>query len=122
MFGGAEVLVVYGLWMLLTGLLLRSAQGGGSLLGWIPGAVVFGELSYSFYMSFAFSETVQSKLWRSLHAVPDQQKLLYFVTTFLLTLGVSLLLWNGVEKPVLRAFARRRGRPTVGRPADAASP
>ena len=120
-FGGAEVLVVYGLWMLLAGLLLRSAQGGGSLLGWIPGGVMFGELSYSFYMSFAFSETVQSKIWRSLHAVPDHQKLLYGVTTFLLTLGLSLLLWNGVEKPVLRAFARRRDRLVVGRPADVAS-
>ena len=115
LFGGAEVLVVYGLWMLLTGLLLRHAQGGASLLGWIPGAVTFGELSYAFYMSFAFAETVQAKVWRSLHAVPHDQKLLYGLTTSLLTLGLSLVLWNGVEKPVLRAFARTRGPPLLVR-------
>ena len=121
LYSGAEVLVVYGLWMLLAGLLLRSAQGGGSLLGWIPGSVLFGELSYSFYMSFAFSETVQAKIWRSLHVSPHHEKLLYGVTTFLLTLGLSLLLWNCVEKPVLRAFARRRSRPLLVRVSDVPS-
>lgn len=121
LFGGAEVLVIYGLWMLLAGLLLRAAQGGGSLLSWIPGAAVFGELSYSFYMSFAFVETVQSKIWRGMHLVPDNQMLLYGATTFLMTLGLSLMLWNGVEKPALRAFARRR-RPAIAvRPSDVTS-
>lgn len=115
MFKGVVILVIYGLWMLLTGLLLRAFQGGGSLLGWIPGAAVFGELSYSFYMSFAFVETVQAKIWRSHHMVPDDQKLLYGVTTFLLTLTLSLMLWNGIEKPALRAFGRRRSLPLTVR-------
>ena len=105
---GAVMLVICGLWMLLTGLLLRSTQGGGPILGWIPGARTFGELSYSFYMSFAFVETVQAKLWRSQHLLAGDQKLLYGVTTFALTLALSLMLWNGIEKPALRAFARRR--------------
>ena len=120
-FDGAELLVIDGLWLLLAGLLLRAYQGGGSLLGWIPGAALFGELSYSFYMSFAFVETIQAKIWRSLHVLPYHQKLLYGLTTFLLTLGLSLLLWNGVEKPVLRAFARRPGRAILVRPTDAVS-
>jgi peptidoglycan/LPS O-acetylase OafA/YrhL len=120
-FDGAEVLVIYGLWMLLAGLLLRAYQGGGSLLGWIPGAKLFGELSYSFYMSFAFTETVQATLWRSRHVLADDQKLLYGVTTFLLTLALSLLLWNGIEKPALRAFARRRRAPLAIRTTDVTS-
>ena len=107
-FDGAEALVIYGLWMLLAGLLLRSHQNGSSLFGWIPGARIFGELSYSFYMSFAFVETVQSQIWRHRHVLPDDQKLLYGVTTFLLTFALSLILWNGIEKPALRAFARSR--------------
>lgn len=118
-FDGAVVLVIYGLWMLLTGLLLRATQGGASVLGWIPGAKTFGELSYSFYMSFAFVETVQAKLWRSLHLVAGDQKLLYGVTTFLLTLALSLMLWNGIEKPALRAFARRRSSLPAVRMSDA---
>ncbi len=106
---GAEVLVIYGLWMLLAGMLLRAFQGGAPVLGWIPGGKFFGEISYSFYMSFAFVETVQAKIWRSRHVLPDNDKLLYGVTTFLLTLGLALLLWNFIEKPALRAFGRRRG-------------
>jgi peptidoglycan/LPS O-acetylase OafA/YrhL len=118
LFGGAEVLVIYGLWMLLAGLLLRAYQGGRSLLGWIPGATIFGELSYSFYMSFAFVETLQSKIWRTLHVMPDDQKLLYGLTTFLMTFGLSLILWNCVEKPAMGAFARRRRAAITVRPTD----
>ena len=107
-FDGAEVLVIYGLWMLLAGLLLHAYQDGAPVFGWIPGAEKFGILSYSFYMSFAFVETVQAKIWRSAHLLPDNEKLLYGVTTFLLTLGLSLLLLNFVERPALRAFGRSR--------------
>ncbi len=120
-FNGAVVLVIYGMWMLLTGLLIRSVQDGSPVLGWIPGAKTFGELSYSFYMSFAFVETVQAKVWRSQHLLAGDQKLLYGVTTFLLTLGLSLMLWNGIEKPALRALARRRSSLRAIRTSDATS-
>jgi len=107
----AAGLVVDGFWMILAGFMLRALQGGRPLLDWIPGARLFGELSYSFYMSFAFVETVQSKIWRNLHVAPHSEQILYGITTFAMTLSLALILWNGIEKPTQRAFARRNRTP-----------
>lgn len=107
----AAGLVVDGFWMILTGFMLRANQQGAPLLDRIPGARLFGEMSYSFYMSFAFVETVQAKLWRTAHAAPHNAQLLYGLTTFALTLSLAFILWSGVEKPTQRAFARRSRTP-----------
>lgn len=100
-------LVVAGLWLLLFGFLLRHRQGRAPLLDRVPGLHWLGEISYAYYMSFALVETVQASIWRMLHRVPTEQKLLYSVITKILTVALAVAVVQLVEQPALRAFGRR---------------
>lgn len=103
----AELVVVAGLWLLLFGFLLRHRQERRPLLDRMPGLRWLGEISYAYYMSFALVETFQASLWRMLHRVPTEQKLLYGVTTTILTFILAVAMVRLVEQPALRAFSRR---------------
>lgn len=114
-----EVPTIMALWAMLLGLLLAGEQGRGDVLGRIPALRWLGEVSYSYYMSFALVETLQATLWRRLELSPSAHKLLYIVSTTALTLGVATLAWLLVERPALRAYAnytQRRARAQVGYP------
>lgn len=52
-------------------------------------------------------EPLQASIWRMLHRVPTEQKLLYGVTTTILTLALAVAVVRLVEQPALRAFGRR---------------
>jgi peptidoglycan/LPS O-acetylase OafA/YrhL len=108
---GFDVATITGLWCVLAGLLLAARQRRGSVFGRVPAMAWLGEISYSYYMSFALVETLQATVWRRVAADPAQHPLIYVVTTTALTLGVATLSWRFVELPSLRAFAgyaRRR--------------
>lgn len=105
-------LTIAGLWCVLAGLLLAARQGRGRVLARMPGLVWLGEVSYSFYMSFALVETLQATLWRRIALDPAQRPALYVLTTTALTLALATLFWAGVEKPALRAYARITRRDT----------
>ncbi len=111
--GAGAVPTITGLWCLLAGLLLAARQGRKPLLGRVPALAWLGEISYSYYMSFALVETLQATIWRRFDTDPADHQLLYIVTTTALTLATATLSWWFVEKPALRTFAayvRRRGR------------
>ncbi len=100
----AEVVTIVALWLMLTGLMLAGQQGRGGLLARIPGLHWLGEVSYSYYMSFALVETLQATLWRRLDVLPEDHKALYLFSTTALTLAVATLAWLLVERPALRAY------------------
>ena len=101
----SETMIIAGLWGLLAGLMAAAWQGRGAVLGRVPGFVWLGEISYSFYMSFAFVETVQAGIWRHSNADPAAWPVLYVLTTTAAMLTVATLTWALVERPALRAFA-----------------
>jgi peptidoglycan/LPS O-acetylase OafA/YrhL len=102
---GFDVATIVGLWCVLAGLLLAARQRRPAMLGRVPGLSWLGEISYSYYMSFALVETLQATVWRRLAAEPAHHPVLYVVTTTALTLAVATLSWRFVEQPSLRAFA-----------------
>lgn len=112
----AEVATIVALWLLLAGLLLASEQGRPVVLGRVPGLRWLGEVSYSFYMSFALVETLQATVWRHFAAAPRDHQGLYIVSTTAATLGIAVLAYLLVERPGMRAYAtfmqrRARARP-----------
>jgi peptidoglycan/LPS O-acetylase OafA/YrhL len=110
---GYDVATIAGLWCVLAGLLLAARQGRAAVFARVPALTWLGEISYSYYMSFALVETFQATLWRRLVADPAQHPLVYILTTTAMTLAVATLSWRFVEQPSLRAFAayaRRRAR------------
>jgi peptidoglycan/LPS O-acetylase OafA/YrhL len=106
----SSVAVVFGLWCSLAGLMLNAFQNRIALLGRVPGLAWLGEISYSYYMSFALVETIQATIWRRVGVLPHDEKLIYIVTTTICTLGIATLAWLLVEKPALQAFAAHRRR------------
>ncbi|MDA8248319.1 MAG: acyltransferase [Rhodospirillales bacterium] len=109
----AEVLTIVAMWLMLLGLMLAGEQGRSELLGRIPALRWLGEVSYSYYMSFALVETMQATLWRRLAVLPLDHPVLYVLMTTTLTLGLATLAWALVERPALRAYAaytQRRAR------------
>ena len=115
-----EVATIAALWVMLTGLLLAGQQGRGAVLGRVPALQWLGEISYSFYMSFALTETLQATLWRRLGTGPLQHPVVYVLSSTALTLAVATLAWLLVERPALRAYAlhtQRLARTRVGIPA-----
>jgi peptidoglycan/LPS O-acetylase OafA/YrhL len=112
---GAEVPTVTALWFLLAGLLLAAQQGRGIVLGRVPGLHWLGEISYSYYMSFAIVETMQATLWRRLALQPPQHPFLYVLSTTAMTLLMATLSWMLVERPCMRAYAAFAARGTRGR-------
>lgn len=113
----AEIPTIVALWLMLAGLMLAGRQGRGMVLGHIPGLRWLGEISYSYYMSFALVETLQATLWRRLDVLPAHDPVLYIVTTTAATLLVATLAWALVERPSLRAYAaftQRRARARLG--------
>jgi peptidoglycan/LPS O-acetylase OafA/YrhL len=111
----APVVTVVGLWFLLGGLLLASRQGLSPVLARIPALYWLGELSYSFYMSFAVVETLQATIWRDLRFDPTRQPLLYGATMTLGTLALAVASWRFVERPALRGFAVAMGLGSAGK-------
>lgn len=113
----AELATIGSMWLLLSGLMLAGMQGRGEVLGRIPGLVWLGEVSYSYYMSFALVETLQATLWRHFGLAPTAHRLTYVVSTTALTLAVATATWLLVERPALRAYAgltRRREAAALG--------
>ena len=106
----AETATIASLWLMLAGLLLAGRQGRGAILGRIPGLHWLGEVSYSYYMSFALVETMQATLWRRLDLAPVQHPGLYVASSTAMTLGLATLAWLLVERPALRAYAQWTGR------------
>ncbi|MBV8523676.1 MAG: acyltransferase, partial [Acetobacteraceae bacterium] len=99
-----DAIVVGGLWLCLAGLLIASRQGSQPALTGIPGLVRLGEISYSFYMSFACVEMLQAVLWRRLHASPEEGPLLFAAVALAGTLALATATWRWVERPVARLF------------------
>jgi peptidoglycan/LPS O-acetylase OafA/YrhL len=119
---GFEVATITGLWCVLAGLMLAARRRQPAVFARVPAMAWLGEISYSYYMSFALVETFQATVWRRVAADPAQHPLVYVVTTTAMTLGIAVLSWRFVEQPSLRAFAgyaRRRARRMVA--PDAAS-
>jgi peptidoglycan/LPS O-acetylase OafA/YrhL len=115
---GSEVATVVALWFMLAGLLLAARQGRAALLGRLPALRWLGEISYSYYMSFAAVETMQATLWRHYDIMPAQHPLLYGLTTTAMTLGLAVLAWRFVERPAMRAFAVATARTRYIAPAS----
>jgi peptidoglycan/LPS O-acetylase OafA/YrhL len=110
---GSETATIAALWVLLLGLLLAGEQGRRPALARVPGLRWLGEISYSYYMSFALVETLQATVWRHLNLLPEEHRLAYMASTTAGTLTLATLAWALVERPSLRAFAaisRRRAR------------
>ena len=84
----AEVPTIVALWLMLTGLMLAgdSRDAAGCSAG-SPGLHWLGEISYSYYMSFALVETLQATLWRRFDISPEQHQALYLLSTTALTLA-----------------------------------
>jgi peptidoglycan/LPS O-acetylase OafA/YrhL len=113
----AETATIASLWLMLTGLLLAGRQGRPAVLGRIPGLHWLGEVSYSFYMSFALVETMQATMWRRFDVAPSHHVVLYVVSSTAMTLALATLAWMLVERPALRAYAQwteRRARARLG--------
>lgn len=107
----SEMTIIAGLWGLLVGLMVAAQQGHHAVIGWMPGSVWLGEISYSFYMSFPLVETIQAGIWRRFNVEPAGWPLLYVLTTTVAMLAVATLTLVLVERPALRGFAavsRRR--------------
>lgn len=108
-----ELVVLAGLWLLLAGFMLAGQQGRRPLLARVPGMEWLGEVSYSFYMSFALVETLQATVWRYFVADPAAHKLVYVLTMTAMTLGLATLAHRLVEEPAMQAFAAYRRRRTL---------
>lgn len=117
---GLSSLAILGLWLALAGLMLSGWRGEKMRLGRVPGLRWLGEVSYSYYMSFALVETVQATLWRRLAMEPPEHPWLYVLTTTALTLALATAMWALVERPALRAFAAWSRRAPQPAPAYAA--
>ena len=107
---GQELAILAGLWLVLAGLMQAGQQERRALLGRVPGLEWLGEVSYSFYMSFALVETLQATAWRYFQADPAAHKVIYGVTVTAMTLGLATLAHRLVEEPALLAFAAYRRR------------
>jgi peptidoglycan/LPS O-acetylase OafA/YrhL len=107
---GSPVATITALWFVLAGLLLAARQGTKPVLARVPGLRWLGEISYSFYMSFALVETIQASLWRSYGVDASRHPLLYIISSAGLTLGLAVLAWRLVERPAMRAFAAYTSR------------
>lgn len=108
----SEMTIIVGLWCMLAGLMAAAWQGRSAVCARLPGFVWLGDISYSFYMSFAFVETIQAGIWRHVAVAPTARPLLYVLTTTAAMLVLATLTWGLVERPALRAFAaetRKRG-------------
>ena len=108
-----EILTVAAMWVMLAGLMHAGLQERPAVLGRIPGMRWLGEVSYSYYMSFALAETLQATIWRHFAVSPHDHKALYVFTTTAATLGIATLTWLLVERPGMRAYAafsQRRAR------------
>jgi peptidoglycan/LPS O-acetylase OafA/YrhL len=109
-----------GIFPFLAGLMLTNLQGAPTSVGqWRP-LRWLGEISYSYYMSFALVETLQATLWRTLDVAPENEKLLYIVTTTALTLGVATLAFRLVERPCMQTYSAYRRRRRARQPGLAA--
>ena len=107
-----EVPTIVALWFMLAGLLLAGEQGRRPVLGRIPGLRWLGEISYSYYMSFALVETLQATLWRHFDLSPPAHRALYILSTTALTLVLATLAFVLVERPAMRAYGQLAGRRT----------
>jgi len=112
-----EVATIVALWLMLAGLMHAGVAAKRPVLGRVPGLRWLGEISYSYYMSFALVETLQATIWRHFAVSPHDRPALYVFTTTAATLLIATLTWLLVERPGMRAyaaFARRRARARVG--------
>jgi peptidoglycan/LPS O-acetylase OafA/YrhL len=71
-----------------------------------PGLRWLGELSYSFYMSFALAELAAVALLRQAGTWPTASPLAYAALTTALSLGLAVALHRWVEQPALRLWGR----------------
>ncbi|MBN9507801.1 MAG: acyltransferase [Alphaproteobacteria bacterium] len=106
----SRVATITALWFVLGGLFLAARQGIRPVLARVPGLRWLGEISYSFYMSFALTETLQASLWRSLGLEAAERPLLYVVSSTVLTFGLAVLAYRLVERPAMRAYAAYASR------------
>jgi peptidoglycan/LPS O-acetylase OafA/YrhL len=96
-----DAAVALGFWLLLAAL-LRAGQAGQVWLGRVPGLRWLGEISYTFYMSFALSELVLASVFRAAGASPVSAAPLYALALTAMTLAFAVLLSYTVERPALR--------------------
>jgi peptidoglycan/LPS O-acetylase OafA/YrhL len=107
---GSPVATITALWFVLGGLFLAARQGVRPVLARVPGLRWLGEISYSFYMSFALIETLQASLWRGFGLDASERPLLYVVSSTVLTFGLAVLAYRLVERPAMRAYAMYTSR------------
>jgi peptidoglycan/LPS O-acetylase OafA/YrhL len=75
----------------------------------VPGLRWLGELSYSFYMSFALAELAAVALLRRVGALPAEAPAAYAALTTALALALAIALHRWVEQPALRRWGPRIG-------------
>ncbi|WP_311039747.1 acyltransferase family protein [Streptomyces luomodiensis] len=93
---------------LIPAIATRDIQGRGSLLG-RRGPVLLGEASFALYMvHFPVLYAIRAMLDRRTFDTVTATALAVAVSV--LCVAVSLLLWRGVEVPMMRRFARPGGR------------
>jgi peptidoglycan/LPS O-acetylase OafA/YrhL len=95
----ADLCVVAGLWMVLTGFAAQAAAGQPSILPKFPLLRFLGVLSYAFYMSFGTIELFLAQLYRHQGWDPAAHKLVYATSMTVLTFILALSLHNLVENP-----------------------
>ena len=103
----ADVFVVAGLWMVLTGFAVQAASLRSGIFPKFPVLRFLGVLSYAFYMSFGTIELFLSQLYRHLGQDPASSKLVYAASMTGLTFILALSLHSLVENPT-RAMVDRR--------------
>jgi peptidoglycan/LPS O-acetylase OafA/YrhL len=103
-----DAAVVAALWCVLAALTAGGLRGR-RVLDRVPGLRWLGELSYSFYMSFALAELAAVALLRRVGALPAEAPAAYAALTTALALALAIALHRWVEQPALRRWGPRIG-------------
>ncbi len=99
---GIDLVALIGLWLLITSLAMQADAERPSLL---PSPVLrwMGQISYSFYMSFAIIELLVTQLFRHCGWAEARHGLIFLAIMLAGTLGLAIILYSIVERPCRRA-------------------
>jgi len=102
---GVDLPAVFGIWLLLTACLM---QADAHCPPWFraPALRWFGQLSYAFYMSFAFAELLTTQWFRHQGWAPASHGLIFSGSMLLITFLVAWVLHVCVEVPCRRGADR----------------
>lgn len=103
---GVDLLVVVGLWLVMFAFLMQADTGLPTILGSRPVLHWLGQLSYSFYMSFAIAELLLAQCFRRMGWPPANHGLLFAGGMLAITFALAVFLHIAIENPCRRAANR----------------